>query len=158
MHHTALVDAVTNTKKATVLLTLGLPLAKPGVFILYDQEHPKESTGGLAHFLFESNLANVVQQCLKVYEIGTADGDLENFIDSYKGKSPELDQFIGQLEPAIRNALIVHGRKFLDNYQAIIKSLKTDIAAYVKTGGTPVFDQQGKFAGIQDFKVKGVRK
>ncbi len=157
MQHPSLVDAVTNTKKATVLITLGLQLAKPGVFILYDAEHPK-STGGVAHFLFESNLANVVRQCLRTYDEGRADGDLENLLNSFKGKSPELDAFIAVLEPAIRDALIVHGRKFLDNYQVIVKSLKTEIAAYVKTGGTPVFDQQGKYAGIQDFSLKGVRK
>jgi hypothetical protein len=157
MQHPSLVDAVTNTKKAAVLVTLGLPLAKPGVFILYDKDYPK-SSGGVAHFLFQSNLGNIVQQCLRVYEAGTADGDLENFINSYKGKSPEIDAFIAKLEPAIRDALIVHGRKFLDNYQVIVKSLKTEIAAYVKTGGTPVYDQQGRFAGIQDFALKGVRK
>jgi hypothetical protein len=157
MQHPSLVDAVTNTKKACVLATLGLPLAKPGVFILYDAEHPK-STGGVAHFLFQSNIANVVRQCLRIYDEGRADGDLENLLNSYRGKSPEIDAFIRELEPAIRDALIVNGRKFLDNYQVIVKSLKTDIAAYVKTGGTPVFDQEGKFAGIQDFSVKGVRK
>lgn len=157
MHHPLLVDAVTNTKKATVLITLGLALAKPGVFILYDKENPK-SSGGVAHFLFESNLANLVRQCLRIYDEGRADGDLENFINAAKGKSPEVDDFIRALEPVIRDALLVYGRRFLDNYQVIVKSLKTDIAAYVKTGGTPVYDRHGKFAGIQDFSVKGVRK
>lgn len=157
MQYPILVDAVTNTKKATVLITLGLRLAKPGVFILYDKENPK-SSGGVAHFLFESNLANVVRQCLRIYDEGRADGDLENFLNAAKGKSQELDRFIRELEPVIRDALIVHGRKFLDNYQVIVKSLKNDIAAYVKTGGTPIYDQQGKFAGIQDFSLKGLRK
>jgi hypothetical protein len=157
MQHPILVDAVTNTKKATVLITLGLQLAKPGVFILYDKENPK-SSGGKAHFLFQSNLANVVRQCLRTYDDGRADGDLETFLNAAKGKSPELDEFIRALEPKIRDALIVHGRKFLDNYQVIVKALKTEIAAYVKTGGTPVYDQNGTFAGIQDFSLKGVRK
>ena|ERR1700752_1599590 len=157
MQHPSLVDAVTNTKKATVLVTLGLPLAKPGVFILYDAEHPK-STGGVAHFLFQSNLANAVRQCLRTYDEGRADADLESFLRAHKGQSPEVDAFIQELEPVIRDALIVHGRKFLDNYQVIVKSLKTEIAAYVKTGGTPVYDQQGQFAAIQDFSLKGVRK
>jgi len=157
MQHPPLVDAVTNTKKATVLITLGLPLAKPGVFILYDADHPK-SSGGIAHFLFQSNLANVVRQYLRTYDAGTADGDLENFVNSYKGKSAELDNFIAKLEPAIRDALIVHGRKFLDNYQVIVRSLKTEIAEYVKTGGTPIYDNQGQYAGIQEFSLKGVRK
>jgi len=157
MQHPPLVDAVTNTKKATVLITLGLPLAKPGVFILYDVDHPK-SSGGIAHFLFQSNLANAVRQHLRTYDAGTADGDLENFINSYKGKSAELDDFIAKLEPAITDALIAHGRKFLDNYQVIVRSLKTEIAEYVKTGGTPIYDNQGQYAGIQEFSLKGVRK
>src|SRR5215469_9824414 len=157
MQHPPLVDAVTNTKKATVLITLGLPLARPGVFILYDADHPK-STGGVAHFLFQSNLANVVRQYLRIYDAATADGDLENFVNSYKGKSAELDEFIAKLEPAIRDALIAHGRKFLDNYQVIVRSLKTEIAEYVKTGGTPIYDNQGQYAGIQEFSLKGVRK
>jgi hypothetical protein len=157
MQHPLLVDAVTNTKKATVLITLGLALAKPGVFILYDKDNPK-STGGVAHFLFESNLANLVRQCLRTYDDGRADGDLENFLNAAKGRSPELGEFIRELEPVIRDALLVYGRRFLDNYQVIVKSLKTDIAAYVKTGGTPVYDQHGKFAGIQDFSLKGVKK
>lgn len=158
MQHPLLVDAVTNVKKATVLLTLGLPLAKPGVFILYDAEHPKESTGGLAHFLFQSNVANIVRQYLRTYDDGQADGHLEVFLDAHKGKSRELDDFIHELEPIIRDALLVHGRKFLDNYTVVVGSLKTEIAAYVKTGGTPVYDQHGRYAGIQDFKLKGIRR
>lgn len=157
MQHPILIDAVTNTKKATVLITLGLRLAKPGVFILYDQEHPR-SSGGIAHFLFESNLANIVRKCLRTYDEGRADGDLEGFLNDSKGKSPEVDAFIRELEPRIRDALIVHGSKFLENYQVIVKGLKTEIAAYVKTGGTPVYDQEGQVAAIQDFSLKGIRK
>lgn len=157
MQRQPLVDAVTNTKQATVLITLGLPLAKPGVFILYDKDNPG-SSGGVAHFLFESNVANAVRQYLRVYDEGQADGELDNFFASHRGKSPEIDDFIRQLEPVIRNALIVYGRRFLDNYQVVVKSLKTDIAAYVKTGGTPIYDQHGQFAGIQDFTLKGVRR
>src|SRR5258708_4417194 len=104
MHHPSLLDAVTNTKKATVLITLGLPLAKPGVFILYDKENPK-SSGGVAHFLFQSNLANIVRQCVRTYDEGRADADLESLINAYRGKSPEVDDFLEVLEPAIRDAL-----------------------------------------------------
>ena len=156
MQHPMLVDAVTNVKQATVLITLGLPLA--GVFILYDVEHPKKTTGGTGYFIIQSNMVNAVRQHLRTYDAGKADGDLENLINSAKGKSPELDAFIARLEPAIRDALIVHGSKFLHNYQQICKSLKTDVAAYVKTGGTPIYDQQGQYAGIQDFELKGVRR
>ena len=157
MQHPLLVDAVTNPRQATILITLGLALAKPGVFILYDAEHPY-STGGIAHFLFQSNLANIVRQCIRTYDEGRADGDLETFLERHKGKSPELDKFISDLEPVIRDALIVHGRKFLHNYQVILKALKTEVAAYVKTGGTPVYDQHGQLAAIQDFKLKGINR
>ena len=158
MHHTVLVDAVTNPRQATVFITLGLQLQKPGVFILYDKDHPKQTTGGKAHFLFESNLANAVRQYLRTYEEGHADGDLETFLREAKGKSPELDAFIAKLEPVIRDALIVYGRRFIDNYQVIVKSLKSEIATYVLTGGTPIYDNTGKYAGIQDFSLKGVRR
>jgi hypothetical protein len=158
MHHSVLVDAVTNPRQATVLITLGLELQKPGVFILYNKDHPKQSTGGKAHFLFQTNLANAVRQYLRTYEEGHADADLETFLREAKGKSPEIDAFIARLEPVIRDALIVYGRRFIDNYQAVVKSLKSDIAAYVLTGGTPVYDNTGKYAGIQDFSLKGVRR
>ena len=118
------VDAITNTKKATVLATLGFKLREGGaVFICYDAEHPK-SSGGRAHFLFESSIANDVRKALRTYDAGTADADFETLIESWQGRSPEVDAFIKELAPAYRNALLVHGRKFLDNYQTWVKSLK----------------------------------
>src|SRR5215471_8054383 len=101
-----LLDSITNTKAATVLCTLGLPLAKPGVYITYDREHPW-SSGGVAHFLFESSQNNEVRRYLGIYEMGTADLALDQFIDNAKGKNRELDEFITEIEKLITEALIV---------------------------------------------------
>jgi hypothetical protein len=151
------VDSVTNTKKATVLATLGFKFREGGaIFIQYDDERPK-STGGTAHFLFESSIGNDVQKALRVYDVGTADADLETFIESWQGRSTEVDAFIKELVPAIRDALIVNGRKFLDNYTVMVKGLKEDIKKYVKTGGTPVFDKQGNVVAYEDFTIKGLK-
>lgn len=150
------VEAVTNTKAATVLCTLGLPLARPGVWIIYDKEHPK-SSGGTAHFLFESSFNNKVQDYLRTYNAGIADIELDRFLDHSKGKSKEQDHFIAQLERLFAEALIVYGRRFLDNYAAIVKSLREDISKFVKTGGTPVFSSEGRLIGFQDFTITALK-
>jgi hypothetical protein len=147
-----LVDSITNTKAACVLCTLGLRLAKPGVFITYDKQHPR-SSGGVAHFLFETSENNEARRYLAIYEAGVAETALDDFLEGAKGQSRELDQFIAQLEKLILEALIVYGRRFLDNYQVIAKSLRDDISKYVITGGTPVFDSAGKVQAIENFKV-----
>jgi hypothetical protein len=145
------IDAITNTKVATVLATLGLTLA--GTFITYDKEHP-QSSGGVAHFVFETSLNNTVQKYLAIYDAGIADVTLDKFLDSLKGQLP--DAILIELEAKFAEALVVYGRKFLDNYNVVVKSLKKDIAKFVVTGGEPVYSG-GEIAGIQNFSVKGVK-
>ena len=152
-----LLDSITNTKAATVLCTLGLRLAKPGVYITYDKQHPV-SSGGTAHFLFESSQDNEARKYLGIYDANIADVALDSFLDGAKGKTRELDQFIAQVEKLFLEALIVYGRRFLDNYQVIVKSLRDDISKYVITGGTPVFDAAGKVCGIENFSVKQLKE
>ena len=127
-------------------------LAKPGVYITYDRQHPR-SSGGVAHFLFESSQNNEARKYLAIYETGVADVVLDDFLDGAKGKNPEIDRFISQLEKFLLEALIVYGRRFLDNYQVITKSLRDDISKFVVTGGTPVFDKAGKICAIENFKI-----
>ena len=157
MNHPRILDSITNTRMATVLCTLGLPLAKPGVYITYDRKYPA-SSGGVAHFLFESSRNNEVRRYLAIYEIATADLALDEFLDKAKGKSRELDEFILQVEKLIIEALVVYGRRFLDNYNTIKRSLRDDISKYVVTGGTPVFDEKGNVAAIEDFQVRELKK
>ena len=146
-------SGVTNTKMATVLATMGVALKKPGIYITYDKDNPR-STGGQAHFLFEDLAA--VDVLSKVYEASEADAELEGYLEDLIFKLDASDH--AELETKIRNAIIVYGRKFLDNYQSVVRSLKEDIAKYVVIGGTPVFDRHGHFAGVQDFTVKGVKE
>jgi hypothetical protein len=157
MQNRQFVDSITNTKAATVLCTLGLRLARPGVWITYDREHPK-SSGGTAHFLFESSQNNEVKRYLAIYEAGTAEMALDIFLDGLKGQSREMDGIVVTLERLIAEALIVYGRRFLDNYNVVTRSLKDDIAKMVITGGTPVFGPDGKIAGIENFTVSTIPK
>lgn len=151
------VDSVTNTKKAAVLATLGYKFREGGaIFITYDEENPV-SSGGTAHFLFESSINNDVQKALRIYDEGTADADLEVLIESWQGKDPAVDRFIAELVPAIKANNIVRGRRFLDNYTVIVKGLKNDIKKYAKTGGTPVFDKDGNLVGQEDFTIRGIQ-
>jgi len=146
-------SGITNTKLATVLATMGMPLRKPGVYITYDKENPR-SSGGTAHFLFEASPR--LSKLSSVYNDGKADSELDQYLDHtlrFKLSPEDLEE----LESKIRDALMVYGRKFLDNYQVIVKGLKDDIAKYVVIGGTPVFGPDGRFAGMQDFTVKGTK-
>jgi hypothetical protein len=154
MKNPAIFSGITNTKLATVLATMGLPLRKHGVYITYDKENPK-SSGGTAHFLFEDSIQNRVGKLSEIYNEGKADEDLDNYLEVLKATMPPAA--FEELESKITDALIVYGRKFLDNYQIFVKSLKSDIAKYVVTGGTPVFDSLGNYAGIKDFTLRSVK-
>src|SRR5215475_8888786 len=152
MNPAQILDSIQNTKAACLLCTLGLRLAKPGVYITYNQQHRVYSRG-IAHFLFESSQNTEARRYLAIYDAGIADITLDSFLDESKGKSPEIDRFISELEKLLLEALIVYGRRFLDNYDVISKSLKRDISKFVVTGGTPVFDKAGKVCAIENFKI-----
>lgn len=156
MQPTSIFDSITNTKTATVLMTLGLPLAKPGVFITYDKESPK-SSGGTAHFLFDTNIKNAAKRHVATYDEGKSIDELETFLDGLRQRSDVPKGLIEEIEAKLTDALIVYGRKFLDNYQVVVKSLKEDIKKWVVVGGTPIFDSNGNIAGIQDFSMKGLK-
>lgn len=151
--HSSIVNSITNTKLATVLLTLGRKLKpKDSIFIQYDRDTPP-STGGKAHFLFDTNIRNDIHRDAKVYEAGTADTYLEEFVASLD--LPDTTK--ANLEQAIYNAYLVIGRRVLDNYQVVVRDLKTVIAKVVVTGGTPVHGKDGEFVGIQDFSIRIVK-
>jgi hypothetical protein len=148
------VGDITNTKQATVLATLGLALRKPGIFITYDKANP-QSSGGTAHFLFETVMAAKVLQYVAIYEEGKSDSELDEFVDRLRNLIDA--SLIAELEIKISHALITYGRRFLDNYTEIVKSLKHDTGRFSVVGGTPVFSH-GKLVAIEDFTVKGVKR
>ncbi len=156
MHTSSIIlDSITNTKTAAVLYTLGFQLSEPGVFITYDKDNPK-SSGGQAHFLFKSSLSHAVERSVKTYNAGTADAELEEYVASLRECADIPNSVVDDLEKKIRDGLIVFGRKILDNYQVMVRDLKTKIAKHVVTGGTPVYGKDGQLAGIEGFSIRRV--
>src|SRR5260221_434952 len=153
MQHPTIIDSITNTKLAAVLYTLGFQIAEPGVFITYDKDNPK-SSGGQAHFLFKSSLSHAVEKSVKTYNEGAADAELDNFLDSLRECAGIPNSVVDELENKFRAALLVYGRKFMDNYQVMVRDLKTKIAKHVVTGGTPVYGKDGQLAGIEGFSIR----
>lgn len=139
---------VVNTKFVAVAMVLGLKLQKPGIYVTLDKENPA-STGGVGHFLFETNLQNSVGRYLEIFEARTADADLETYLATLKLKPEQL----AELEKKIAEALIVYGSKFLDQYQIVVKYVKEEVKRFVRTGGEPVYSNTGKLAGLQNFKL-----
>lgn len=142
-------DGITNTKLAVVLYTLGVPLE--GVYITYDADHPG-SSGGVAHFIFESSESNPVQKYLAVYNESTADVELDDYLETLEVAGHLTAELRAELEKKFSLALIVYGRKFLDGYTNAVRDLKDKIAKYVVTGGEPAY-HEGKMIGTQNFTV-----
>jgi hypothetical protein len=146
------IDAVQNTKFATTLLTLGLQLQKPGIFVVYSKENPV-SSGGTAFFIFETNLNNLVQSYLKIWDENIADVALDEFLEKLKTSLPaDLHK---ELETKIAESLITYGNKLISNYQIVVRDLRKEIPKFVLTGGEPVYCK-GQFAGIQNFNLQGI--
>lgn len=144
---------ITNTKFVAVALVLGLKLQKPGVFVTITKEHPP-SSGGQAHFLFETNIGNAVARYLEVFETGTADADLWDYLDTLKLKPGVREA----LEKNIAEALIAYGRKFLDQYQIVVRYVKDEVNRFVVTQGEPVYGPKGEIVGAQDFEIRQIGK
>jgi hypothetical protein len=153
INQTIPVDGISNTKQAATFCTLGLTLAQPGLYVVFDKDHPR-SSGGTAKFIFETNLANTVQRYVQIYEEGMADIDLDNFLDGLKADLSAEKH--ADLEKHISEALLVYGKKILANYSTLVAFLKSDVNKFVMTGGDPVYSQ-GRVVGLQNFQMKGVK-
>jgi hypothetical protein len=144
---------ITNTKFAAIAIVLGLKLQKPGIYVTLDKEHP-QSSGGQAHFLFETNLQNSVRSYLEIFNAGTADAELEDYLSKLDMPPAQL----AALELKIAQALIVYGRKFLDQHQIVVRYVKDEVHRFVVTGGEPVLDAKGQVAGQQNFSITQLKK
>jgi hypothetical protein len=144
---------VVNTKFVAVAMVLGLKLQKPGIYITIDEKNPA-STGGVGHFLFETNLQNSVANYLKIFEAGTADADLETYLATLNLNPAQL----AALEKKIAEALIVYGRKFLDQYQIVVRYVKDEVKRFTITDGDPVLNDRGQVVGRQGFTVTQEKK
>lgn len=144
------VDSTNDTKQAAVFSTLGLPWRFPAVYITYDEEHPK-SSGGIAHFSFASSEDNSFRELLAVYESGTADVEFDDWLDQKKLEYPEL---IAELERLQLHALVVFGRRFLENYRYLIRFLKEECPEIAHTKGSPVYDKAGRLVAFQNVQIR----
>jgi hypothetical protein len=147
-------DSITDTKMAATLATLSLQFAKPGIFTLLDKDSPA-STGGQAHYIFESSLSNTVRKYVKIYEDGVADVTLDEYLDTLKGKLSDKEWL--ELETKITEALVVYGKKILQNYSTLVHFIKSDVGKFIRTGGDPVI-HKGEVMGLQNFAIKPVPK
>lgn len=151
-------DAITDTKTAVVLATLGLKLVPRelggGIYVQYDEAHPK-STGGLANFIFLSDTDNVVARYERTYQEGTADVELDAMLDVMKAHpSPEVRAAVTELEGAFVKAAVVLGRRFLENYQRMVHFLKEEAPELLIIGGRIQEDPQSGRSTLQGFRFK----
>ena len=144
---------ITNTKFASIAMVLGLKLQKPGIYVTLDKDHP-QSSGGQAHFLFETNLNNAVHRYLQIFNAGTADADLEKYLSTLGLPAAQL----AALELKIAEALIVYGRKFLDQHQVVVRYVKDEVKRFVITGGDPVTNDHGEVIGQQGFTITQIKR
>lgn len=109
-----------DTKRAVVFATLGLPL-DPQIGILVMHESGQDRLDGEAYFSFNVDLANL-DRVQSIYEAATADVELDKMLDRLK-TDPAYFAIGTQLERMISDALIVYGRRFLENYQRMTRFL-----------------------------------
>jgi hypothetical protein len=152
---------ITNTKFVAIAMVLGLRLQKPGIYVTFDKEHPREwvrcpncgeklhATGGQGHFLFETNLSNSVRNYLQIFDAGTADVDLNEYLETLDIPPAKLEE----LEKKIAEGLITYGRQFLDQYQVMVRYVKDEVNQFVVTEGEPVYSKSGQIVGKQDFTI-----
>lgn len=114
--------SINDTKRAVVFATLGLPL-DPRIGILVMRQAGQDRLDGQAHFTF-----NVEKQHLDrvnaVYDAGKADAELDEMLDRLK-TDPAYAAIGTQLERMVSDALIIYGRRFLENYQRTTRLLMT---------------------------------
>jgi len=131
-----------DAKKAVVFATLGLPL-DPVIGILVMRSSGQDRMDGDAHFTFNVPIENFDRVC-QVYAAGDADTELDEMLDRLKA-DPSYAAVGSRLERLISDALIVYGRRFLENYQRMVGFLMNkgrDIEIQEKQSGAFEFKFQ----------------
>jgi hypothetical protein len=112
-----------DTKRAVVFATLGLPL-DPRIGILVMRKAGQDRLDSEAHYTFNITKENF-DRVNAVYEAQKADVELDELLERLKAHPPYAA--IGtELERVISDALIIYGRRFLENYQRMVKLLTTN--------------------------------
>jgi hypothetical protein len=111
-----------DTKRAVVFATLGLPL-DPATGILIMRSNGQDRLDGEAYFSFDVPLENW-DRVNAVYAAGKADTELDLMLDRLKAE-PAYAAIGAELERKITDALIVYGRRYLENFQRTLQFLKS---------------------------------
>ena len=112
--------SIKETKRAVVFATLGIPLDPvTGILVLCSES--ADRLDGEAYYSFNVPLDNW-DRVNEIYSAGTADVELDAAIDRLKA-DPNLGSIATELERSIGDALIVYGRRFLENYQRMVQCL-----------------------------------
>jgi hypothetical protein len=111
-----------DTKRAVVFATMGLPL-DPVSGILIVHSNGQDRLDGDAHFTFKVELDHW-DRVNAVYSAGKADMDLDNMLERLKAE-PAYAAIGAELERQVTDALLVYGRRFLENFVRTLQFLKT---------------------------------
>jgi hypothetical protein len=111
-----------DTKRAVVFATLGLPL-DPLSGILVMRSDGQDRLDGEVYFSFDVPLENW-DRVNAVYAAGKADTELDLMLDRLKAE-PAYAAIGVELERKITDALIVYGRRYLENFQRTLQFLKS---------------------------------
>ena len=145
-----IIGSVTDTKLAAALVTVGIPLES--IYVQYDEQHPKASTGGVAHFVFSPHAE--MGRMLAMYDGNDAEYELDTLFEQYdKSNHQEVRDMASKIKRTYQDSLIVSGRHFLENYRRLLAFIKSDAVECVIAGGEPAKDDQGKVIGTQGFNV-----
>jgi hypothetical protein len=150
-------ESITNTKKAAVLATLGIPFEeKSGIYIRYDDENPRKS-GGVAHFHFKPEAAEDIRRLLGKYDDEKSDIEFDDICREFiENGSREVKEAVLVIRQAYTDALPVWGRRIIENYIRLVQFLKSDAPEFVVTGGEPCYDDEGGLVGKQGFQIRFV--
>jgi hypothetical protein len=111
-----------DTKRAVVFATLGLPL-DPLTGVLVMRSNGQDRLDGEVYFNFNVPLENW-DRVNGVYSAGKADSELDLLLERLK-KEPAYAAIGAELERRITDALIVYGRRYLENFQRTLQFLKS---------------------------------
>ena len=132
--------SIKDTKRAVVFATLGLPLDPiTGILILCSAGANR--LDGEAYFTFDVPHENF-ERVNRIYSAEKADIELDAMLERIK-REPAFTMIAVELERVISDALIVYGRRFLENYQRMVQCLMTrgrDIEIKEKGNGKGAYE------------------
>jgi hypothetical protein len=137
--------SIRDTKKAVVFATSGLPI-DPATGIYMVQKPGENWLDGDAYFPFKvSN--EIFSRVNRIYDQGTADTELDAVLDQLKASSdPRIAETATKLEKLFIDALLVWGRRFLENHSRVLLFLRQK---------APQIEFQEKKSGAFTFKFFG---